>query len=50
MILFEGCWQTGVYLEQDYWVCEGSGYHVTWGAFGGDENSYPREGWLKGNI
>ena len=39
-----------VLLEQDYWVCEGSGYHVTWGAFGGDENSYPREGWLKENI
>lgn len=46
MIFFEGHWQTGVPLEDDYWVCEGSGNHVTWGALGENENIYPGEGGL----
>lgn len=44
--IFERHWQTGVHLVEDYWVCEGPGNHVTWGAFGENENIYPREGWL----
>lgn len=46
MIFFEGHWQTRVHLEEDYWVCEGSGNNVTWRAFGRNKNIYPREGWL----